>query len=158
MPFNYHALQQDPKDAARKAVHRLMRYSEQVHFIYELLQNADDAGKRGTDEKEVKMGFVLRDHELVVWNDGRNFDDRDIAGVLAIGQSSKDLTQIGTFGIGFKSIYVYTDRPEIYSGAARFCIENYLEAKGLDAMPPDLEQWAGNERTVFRLPFKSNLR
>jgi hypothetical protein len=157
-PINYQNLQQDPKDAARKAVHRLMRYSEQVHFIYELLQNGDDAGKLGNDEKSVRMGFVLRDNELIVWNDGRNFDERDIAGVLAIGQSSKDLTQIGTFGIGFKSIYVYTDRPEIYSGAARFCIESYLEAKGLDDTPPDLREWADNGRTVFRLPFKPNLR
>ena len=130
MPINYQALQQDPRDAARKAVHRLMRYSEQVHFIYELLQNADDAGKTGNGEKPVRMGFVLDGNELVVWNDGRNFDERDIAGVLAIGQSSKDLTQIGAFGIGFKSIYVYTDRPEIYSGAAKFCIENYLEPNG----------------------------
>lgn len=40
-----------------------MRYSEQVHFIYELLQNADDAGKRGNDEKPVRMGFVQRDKD-----------------------------------------------------------------------------------------------
>ena len=113
MPINYQALQQDPREAARKAVHRLMRYSEQVHFIYELLQNADDAGKHGDNEKAVQMGFVLHDDELVVWNDGRCFDERDIRGVCAIGQSSKDLTQIGAFGIGFKSIYVFTDRPEI---------------------------------------------
>lgn len=158
MPINYQALQQDPKDAARKAVHRLMRYSEQVHFIYELLQNADDAGKRDNEEKPVRMGFVLRDNELVVWNDGRSFDERDIAGVLAIGQSSKDLSQIGAFGIGFKSIYVYTDRPEIYSGAAKFCIQNYLEPNELAETPADLKQWADGNKTVFRLPFKSNLR
>ena len=157
-PINYQDLQQDPKEAARKAVHRLMRYSEQVHFIYELLQNADDAGKLGNDEKPVRMGFVLRDKELVVWNDGRTFDGRDIGGVLAIGQSSKDLTQIGAFGIGFKSIYVYTDQPEIYSGSARFCIENYLEAKGLNETPAHLQQWAVDGKTVFRLPFKPNLR
>jgi Domain of unknown function (DUF3883) len=157
MPINYQALQQNPKDAARKAVHRLMRYSEQVHFLYELLQNADDAGKRGNDEKPVRMGFVLRDKELVVWNDGRHFDERDIGGVLAIGQSSKDLTQIGAFGIGFKSIYVYTDRPEIYSGAAKFCIQNYLEASGLSEVPSDLGQWADDGNTVIRLPFKPNL-
>jgi anti-sigma regulatory factor (Ser/Thr protein kinase) len=158
MPTNYQALQQDPRDAARKAVHRLMRYSEQVHFVYELLQNADDAGKHGNEEKSVRMGFVLRDNELVVWNDGRAFDERDITGVLAIGQSSKDLTQIGAFGIGFKSIYVYTDRPEIYSGAATFRIQNYLEADGIPETPADIKQWTEVGKTVFRLPFKANLR
>lgn len=157
-PINYQKLKQDPIDAARKAVHRLMRYSEQVHFIYELLQNADDAGKHGNEENQVRMGFVLRNKELVVWNDGRTFDERDIAGVLAIGQSSKDLTQIGAFGIGFKSIYVYTDRPEIYSGAAKFCIQNYLEPNELAEAPADLKQWVDGSKTVFRLPFKSNLR
>jgi hypothetical protein len=158
MSINYQALQQDPKDAARKAVHRLMRYSEQVHFIYELLQNADDAGKRGGEEKAVRMGLVLRENELLVWNDGRNFDQRDIAGVLAIGQSSKDLTQIGTFGIGFKSIYVYTDLPEIYSGPAQFRIQNYLEADAIAETPTDVKLWTDTGKTVFRLPFKSNLR
>ena len=63
MSINYQALQQDPKDAARKAVHRLMRYSDRFQFIYELLQNADDAGKRGNDEKPVRMGFVQRDKD-----------------------------------------------------------------------------------------------
>lgn len=158
MSINYQALQQDPQEAARKAVHRLMRYSEQVHFIYELLQNADDAGKHGDNEKAVQMGFILHADELVVWNDGRCFDERDIRGVCAIGQSSKDLTQIGAFGIGFKSIYVFTDLPEIYSGPARFCIENYLEPKELNDVPPGLKQWVDAGKTVLRLPFKQRLR
>jgi len=135
-----------------------MRYSEQVHFIYELLQNADDAGKHGDNEKAVQMGFVLHADELIVWNDGRCFDERDIRGVCAIGQSSKDLTQIGAFGIGFKSIYVFTDRPEIYSGPARFCIENYLEPRELNDVPPGLKQWVDAGKTVLRLPFKQRLR
>ena len=45
---------------------------------------------------------------------GDFFNERDVRGVCGVGEGTKaeDLTQIGKFGIGFKSVYAYTFNPE----------------------------------------------
>ena len=82
-----------------------------THFIYELVQNADDS-------ESTHLGLRLYENELFVWNDGRPFSQEDVQSICSTGSSDKDLTQIGSFGIGFKSVYNYTDFPEISSISA----------------------------------------
>lgn len=96
-------------------------YTYRTHFIFELLQNAEDAGAS-------KILFKLLDDRLEVSHDGRLFDERDVRGICGVGEGTKaeDLTQIGKFGIGFKSVYAYTSKPEIHSGDENFGIENYV--------------------------------
>ena len=86
-------------------------YKEKTHFVYEFIQNA-------VDSKSSQLELRLKENELFVWNDGDQFTEKDVRSICSLGSSSKDLTQIGTFGIGFKSVYNYTDCPEIYSGKA----------------------------------------
>ncbi len=96
-------------------------YSERTHFIFELIQNAEDAGAR-------ELLFELFEDRLEVRHDGRPFTEDDVRGVCGVGASSKsgDLTKIGTFGIGFKSVYAYTNSPRIHSSGEHFRIENYV--------------------------------
>lgn len=96
-------------------------YTDRTHFIFELLQNAEDAGAS-------RILFRLFDDRLEVTHNGRPFDERDVRGVCGVGEGTKaeDLTQIGKFGIGFKSVYAYTSRPEVHSGDESFRIENYV--------------------------------
>jgi len=120
-------------------------YSERTHFIFELIQNAEDAG--ATD-----LAFALFDDRLEVRHDGRPFNEDDVRGVCGVGTSSKsgDLTKIGTFGIGFKSVYAYTNTPRIYSGDERFRIENYVRPF---AAEPLAEPGADDLGTLFVFPF-----
>ena len=37
-----------------------------------------------------------------------------------------ELTAIGRFGIGFKSVYALTDSPEVYSGSEHFAIDSFV--------------------------------
>ena len=85
-------------------------YSERAHFIFELIQNAEDAGA-------TELTFELFDDRLEVRHDGRPFNAADVRGICGVGQGTKaeDLTQIGKFGIGFKSVYAFTDRPDAHS-------------------------------------------
>ena len=124
-------------------------YSDKAHFVYEFVQNADDNKSRCL---ELQLG-----KDLLVWNDGCRFSEKDVRSICSIGLSNKDLTQIGTFGIGFKAVYNYTDLPEIYSGDERFCIRNLIEPKGIDGRPPRVIEHVNQGRTVFRLPFKDRL-
>ena len=81
-------------------------YSERTHFIFELIQNAEDAG--ATD-----LAFELFADRLEVRHDGRPFTEAGVRGVCGVGAGDKpgDLTRIGQFGIGFKSVYAYTRSP-----------------------------------------------
>ncbi len=116
-------------------------YSERTHFIFELIQNAEDAGA-------TKMAFELFPDRLEVRHDGRPFTEADVRGVCGVGASTKaaDLTAIGQFGIGFKSVYAYTRSPRVCSGAERFRIDHYVRPAALGPGEPV----AG---TVFVFPF-----
>src|SRR5580698_5512752 len=105
-------------------------YSERTHFIFELIQNAEDAGA-------TELAFSLFPDRLEVRHDGRPFTEADVRGVCGVGQSGKSLefTAIGKFGIGFKSVYAYTRSPRIYSGDESFRIESYVRPAAIDPLP-----------------------
>jgi hypothetical protein len=103
------------------------RYTVRTHFIFELLQNAEDALARRTDwDGSRSVRFDLTERALRVSHFGRPFDDADVRGICGIAESTKDLTDIGRFGIGFKSVYDFTDRPEIHSGTENFAIDSFV--------------------------------
>jgi hypothetical protein len=117
-------------------------YSERTHFIFELIQNAEDAGA-------TELVFELFGDRLELRHDGRPFTAADVRGVCGVGQSGKsgNLTSIGKFGIGFKSVYAYTRTPRIHSGAEHFRIENFVRPA---AEPPVTLALA---QTLFVFPF-----
>jgi hypothetical protein len=117
-------------------------YSERTHFLFELIQNAEDAGA-------TELAFLLFPDRLEVRHDGRPFTEADVRGVCGVGQSGKgaELTAIGKFGIGFKSVYAYTRSPRVYSGGEAFGIESYVRPFAVPPvdMPP--------LQTLFVFPF-----
>ena len=102
-------------------------YSERTHFIFELIQNAEDAGA-------TRLAFELFADRLEVRHDGRPFTEADVRGVCGVAQSGKsgDLTKIGQFGIGFKSVYAYTATPRVHSGGEHFRIDHYVRPEAVD--------------------------
>ena len=137
---------------------------DKTHFVYELVQNADDS-------KSKRLELHLCEKELLVWNDGCKFREEDVLRISSIGFSDKDLTQIGNFGTGFKAVYNYTNRPEVYSGDERFCLPDPTSTsktledlassslvEGIDTVPPRIAGLVEEGKTVFRLPFKDDLR
>ncbi len=126
-------------------------YNDKTHFVYELIQNADD-------NESLNLELQLDKNELFVWNDGYQFSEEDVRNICSLGSSNKDLTQIGTFGIGFKAVYNYTDFPEIYSGAERFLIRDLIKPESIAEMDFAVAKQVGNGKTVFHLPFKDGLR
>ncbi len=120
-------------------------YPDNAHFIYELLQNAEDAGA-----SEVR--FVLTDSSVTFEHNGnRLFSAKDVDSITSLGSSTKrdDPTNIGKFGIGFKAVFAYTTTPEIESGEYHFRIR--------DMVVPDTEELdsgaLGERKTRFIFPF-----
>lgn len=103
------------------------RYDDRTHFIYEVLQNAEDAlARRQGPDGPRSVRFQLAEHELRVTHFGKPFDEADVRSICGIAESTKELTAIGRFGIGFKSVYAFTDRPSIHSGSEDFAIERFV--------------------------------
>ena len=104
------------------------RYADRTHFIFELLQNAEDALARRPPRWHGPRAvtFSLHRGALQVSHYGEPFSDADVRGICGIAESTKDVTAIGRFGIGFKSVYAFTVRPEIHSGAEDFAIEKFV--------------------------------
>lgn len=97
-------------------------YSDSNHFVYELLQNAED-------ERASKVVIEYYQDRLIFYHNGDPFDEADVCGVssMLMGTKTKDdASTIGKFGMGFKSVFKYTSQPEIYSDNEGFIIQNYL--------------------------------
>ena len=112
-------------------------YSDKTHFIYELIQNAEDACSRSRergDKREYYISFQLFDDKLECRHNGIEFDGDDIRGICSIkaGTKENDPEQIGKFGIGFKSVYAYTKSPEVYSLDKSFCINAYVHPSKIE--------------------------
>ena len=120
------ALTRDPqKYEALLAGH----YSDSNHFVYELLQNAEDAFDKSTGVSASKVVIEYYPDKLVFYHNGKPFDEADVRGVssMLMGTKDRDDAQtIGRFGMGFKSVFKYTYQPEIYSDDEAFKITNYL--------------------------------
>lgn len=96
-------------------------YSDVSHFIYELLQNAEDS-------EATFINFELKEDSLIITYNGKLFNHNDVDAITTIGFSTKkdDLNKIGKFGAGFKSVFAITNTPRIYSGDLSFEIQDYI--------------------------------
>lgn len=134
------------------------KYPESAHFVYELLQNADDA-----QASNVCIQITLSEMQFK-HNGTKHFDITqeeasqvgDINSITGIGDSSKNTMQnkIGKFGVGFKAVFQYTDAPEIYDDIFKFRIDNFIIPTLLDH---DYEGRKDGE-TLFVFPFKNGLQ
>ncbi len=159
MALNYEAILQENKTRYGTDIPEYGKmffedtYADRTHFIFELLQNAEDAmARRGNDWNGPRqISFQLKEGQLRVGHFGDPFNESDVRGICGITKSTKkeSLTEIGRFGIGFKSVYAFTDLPEIHSGLEGFAIHHYV-------WPREVEPLAdkNTEETVFIFPFK----
>ena len=135
------------------------KYSDQAHFIYELLQNANDAKATKSSFQLTKNGLYFKHNgtkNFWVSNpDNEKLDQQnnklgDINAITAVAQSNKkDHSTIGKFGVGFKAVFQYTETPHIYDPNFQFKISKFIVPIKLDN---DLTDRQNNE-TVFYFPF-----
>lgn len=133
------------------------KYKEKAHFVYELLQNADDA-------QATEAIFELKKNHLVFRHNGKvqftvssvNETEKKghINAITGVGNSTKDEKKgntIGKFGVGFKAVFQYTDEPRIYDDKFWFKIENFIIPTALE------EDFEGRKKgeTLFDFPFNS---
>ncbi len=120
-------------------------YNDPSHFIYEILQNAEDAGA-------TEIIFKVYRKNLEIIHNGKDFDFEDVKGITGIGISTKedDINAIGKFGVGFKSVFAITKTPLIHSGNYHFEIDDFV-------VPSEIPS-SDLENTLIILPFNHPTR
>ncbi|MFN9403024.1 MAG: sacsin N-terminal ATP-binding-like domain-containing protein, partial [Dolichospermum sp.] len=90
-------------------------YTDSKRFIYEMLQNADDASNR-SGKLEIQIQIIGQ--YLVISHQGEKFTEIDIESICSVGDGNKkgDENKTGFKGIGFKSIFSHSDYVIINSG------------------------------------------
>ena len=120
-------------------------YPDNAHFIYELLQNAEDA-------QATEVRFILYEDAVEFEHNGdRLFSIENVEAITSIGITTKkdDHTSIGKFGVGFKAVFAYTSTPEIVSGEYHFCIRDLVVPDTKDLCTRALDK----NKTLFVFPF-----
>lgn len=138
---------QRSKDSLNNAIRTLSNdlYSKDTHFIFELIQNAED---NEYNASEPSLSFILvktdptgthgSDGALIVQNNEIGFSPENIDAICAVGKSTKTKAQgyIGEKGIGFKSVFRISSKPYIFSNGYRFCLPEKDQETGLGYIVP----------------------
>ncbi|XP_058226463.1 uncharacterized protein LOC131335221 [Rhododendron vialii] len=101
-------------------------YSKDVHFLMELIQNAEDNDYLEGVKPSLEFVITSRDitdtgasATLLVFNNEKGFSPKNIESICSVGRSTKKGFRkrgyIGEKGIGFKSVFLITARPYIFS-------------------------------------------
>lgn len=163
------ALQEDRKENAKVLQKPALRgvwagiidkYPESAHFIYELLQNADDAKATIVHIHLAKDGLIFIHNgteHFTVSNPNTEEEDREtgrlghLNSITSVGASTKLTSdnKIGKFGVGFKAVFQYTQSPEIYDENIKFRIEQNIVPYILEKDHPQRKKG----ETLFYIPF-----
>lgn len=145
-------------------------YADSAHFVYELIQNADDV-------EASSIEFILHKSYLIFIHNGKKkftITDPDLGtnhpggigdinALLWVAKTTKEgkENQAGKFGMGFGAVYKYVD--DAYIKEKPFFIKLYkaISIDNASELPPgisidnDIENI--DDKTVFIFPFKKEL-
>ncbi|KAK1318123.1 hypothetical protein QJS10_CPB04g00157 [Acorus calamus] len=132
-------------------------YTKDVHFLMELIQNAEDNEyPPGVDPS---LEFVITSKDitstgalmtLLIFNNEKGFSPKNIESICGVGRSTKKGNRqrgyIGEKGIGFKSVFLITSQPHIFS--------NNYQIRFNESPTPDcnlgyiVPEWVDNNPTL----------
>ncbi|KAI5657810.1 hypothetical protein M9H77_26603 [Catharanthus roseus] len=117
-------------------------YAKDVHFLMELIQNAED--NEYEEGAKPSLEFVITSKGITAT--GRGFSLRNIDSICSVGQYTKKGNRrrgyIGEKGIGFKSVFLITAQPYIFSNGyqIRFSEEPCPECSAGYVVPTWVEE------------------
>ncbi|KAK2662285.1 hypothetical protein Ddye_000859 [Dipteronia dyeriana] len=101
-------------------------YAKDAHFLMELIQNAEDNAYPSRVDPSLEFVITSRDitctgaeATLLMFNNEKGFSPPNINSICSVAKSTKKGNRkrgyIGEKGIGFKSVFLITSRPYIFS-------------------------------------------
>ncbi|XP_021754621.1 uncharacterized protein LOC110719947 [Chenopodium quinoa] len=145
-----------------RAVTRLSAelYTKDVHFLMELIQNAEDNEYGEEVEPTLELVLTKRDitgsgapATLVVFNNEVGFSMQNIVSLCSVGRSTKkgkrDQGFIGEKGIGFKSVFLVSKEPHIISNGYKVKFtEEPDRSCGIGYIVPE---WVGDKSLISNI-------
>lgn len=150
-------------------------YSKDIHFILELIQNAED--NHYLPNRKPKLTFCLLPQDptnsrdtngaVLIINNEIGFQKENVEAISAIDHTTKDKREgyIGEKGIGFKSVFLVTRKPHIFSKGFQFYFHDqpdpeagfgYIVPYWIQEVPKELVEYRG--QTCILLPLKREKR
>ncbi|KAK9155324.1 hypothetical protein Sjap_002804 [Stephania japonica] len=157
-------------------------YAKDVHFLMEIIQNAED--NEYDEGVKPSLEFIVTAKDitdtgaeatLLIFNSEKGFSPKNVESICSIGRSTKKGQRkkgyIGEKGIGFKSVFLITAQPYIFSNGyqIRFseepcpvCDIGYIVPEWVDESPTlaDIQEIYGSALTLptttIILPLKSD--
>eukprot|EP00741_Cyanophora_paradoxa_P001841 tig00000507_g1784.t1 len=146
-------------------------YSGSAHFVHEVIQNGEDNSyppgstpslifKLWRDPAKCPEGV------LAIINNETGFDEKNVQAICTVGESTKKHRKedgfIGEKGMGFKSVFVVSRAPEIYSNGYQFFLDEEPDAElGFGYVVPTWKEGDAPDvvkahpgQTVILLPLK----
>jgi hypothetical protein len=128
-------------------------YTDSKRFVYELLQNADDAANT---KQTVQVWITIFDDSLVVAHTGKVFDERDLRGICNVNNGTKkaDPSKTGYKGIGFKSVFGQSDKITILTGNEYFRFDLSYPFEWNSKWEDTKLQWERKNEREFNFPWQ----
>ena len=116
-------------------------YSSKYHFLYELIQNADDSlYRKVSDTSGPLLTFKISPSRFIVETNEDGFTRANVEAICKTEESSKRTSalddHIGEKGIGFKSVFAVANKAHIQSGVWSFYFEHNEGEDGLGITTP----------------------
>lgn len=132
-------------------------YTKDIHFILELIQNAEDNQYEEGIEPQLDLYFLDDDPSrtpgsdgaLLLINNETGFNKENVEAICAIGATTKKKREgyIGEKGIGFKSTFLVSSQPHIISAGYQF---KFMEEKDPEAgFGYIVPYWVPNSNSLF---------
>ncbi len=137
-------------DMPREGLYKLARsvaedlQEKDSHFIFELIQNAEDNRYDSDVVPSISFKFVANTEgqngvrRLIVVNNESGFIEENVRTICTAGKTTKQKNAgyIGEKGIGFKSVFIVTTCPHIHSNGFSFCLPERDDETGLGYFVP----------------------
>lgn len=113
-------------------------------FLHEIIQNAEDSGCPWLELDMNAERLEIRNPSV--------FDEGDWTRITEIAHGGKPPEKIGTFGVGFTSVFQFTDCPTVISAEQGATISLMALAEGATESITAIDV-PGHEGVTFRLPW-----
>ena len=107
-------------------------YSNNLRFVFELIQNVDDCDYPNSENCRLDMQFRFDEDEIILTYNEVGFTPFNVFAITGIAEAAKNVSssknEIGEKGIGFKSVFGVADKVLIRSGWFSFILnkENFI--------------------------------